>query len=120
MKRELAETWNGLGNEPILFPTVDLIDAACKHGFFSTINFIFPYFKLSFQFILVFFLCMELSFIRRKMEKTRSVKEKWMERCLFPARVGISPLINNMIEVLFPICALIWRVNTYVSRQGKV
>ena len=25
-----------------------------------------------------------------------------------------------MIKVLFPICTLIWRVNTYVSRQGKV
>ena len=30
------------------------------------------------------------------------------------------PLINNMIKVLFPICTLMWRVNNYVSRQGKV
>ena len=29
-------------------------------------------------------------------------------------------LINNMIKVLFPICTLIWRVNNYVSRRGKV
>ena len=43
-----------------------------------------------------------------------------MEGCLFPARVGIFSLIYNMIKVLFPICTLIWRVNNYVSRQGKV
>ena len=30
------------------------------------------------------------------------------------------PLINTMIKVLSPICTLIWRVNNYVSRQGKV
>ena len=28
------------------------------------------------------------------------------------------PLINNLIEVFFPICTMIWRVNNYVSRQG--
>ena len=43
-----------------------------------------------------------------------------MEECLFPARVGIFSLVSNMIKVLFPICTLIWRVNNYVSRQGKV
>ena len=43
-----------------------------------------------------------------------------MEGCLFPARVGIFSLIYKMIKVLFPICTLIWRVNNYVSRQGKV
>ena len=47
-------------------------------------------------------------------------RKKWMERCLFPARVGIFLLIKNMIKVFFPICTLIWRVNNYVSRQGKV
>ena len=43
-----------------------------------------------------------------------------MEECLFPNRVGIFSFVNNMIKVLFPICTLIWRVNNYVSRQGKV
>ena len=43
-----------------------------------------------------------------------------MEECLFPARVGIFSFVINMIKVLFPICTLIWRVNKYVSRQGKV
>ena len=28
--------------------------------------------------------------------------------------------VNKMIKVLVPICTLIWRVNNYVSRQGKV
>ena len=28
--------------------------------------------------------------------------------------------IDNLIEVLFPICTLTWRVDNYVSRQGKV
>ena len=57
---------------------------------------------------------------RRKMEKTRSVKEKWTEACLFPAKVGLFSFPNNMIKVPFPNCALIWRVNNYVSSQGMV
>ena len=28
--------------------------------------------------------------------------------------------MKNMIEVLSPTCKLIWRVNIYYSRQGKV
>ena len=38
----------------------------------------------------------------------------------FPPGSASFPLIYNMIKVLFPICNLIWRVNNYVSRQGKV
>ena len=38
----------------------------------------------------------------------------------FPPELATFPLIYNMIEVLFPICTLIWCVNNYVSRQGKV
>ena len=38
----------------------------------------------------------------------------------FPPESATFPLIYNMIKVLFPICTLIWRVNNYVSRQGKV
>ena len=46
--------------------------------------------------------------------------KKGTEGCLFPAKVGIFPFINFIIKVLFPICTLIWRVNSYVFRQGKV
>ena len=38
----------------------------------------------------------------------------------FPPESASFPLINNMIKVLFPICTLTWRVNNYVSRQGKL
>ena len=38
----------------------------------------------------------------------------------FPPESATFPLIYNMNKVLFPICTLIWRVNNYVSRQGKV
>ena len=44
---------------------------------------------------------------------------KWTERCLFPASVGIFPFIDYIIEVLFPLCTLIWHKKYYVSRQGK-
>ena len=27
--------------------------------------------------------------------------------------------VDNMIKVVFPICTLNWRVNNYVSREGK-
>ena len=61
------------------------------------------------------------TFSCRKMEKTRSVREE-MDGKVFISRQSRHrfPLINNMIKVLFPICTLIWRVNNYVSRQGKV
>ena len=44
-----VETWNGLGNTPSLFQTVDLIDAACNHESFYIINLISPYFRLFFH-----------------------------------------------------------------------
>ena len=42
-----------------------------------------------------------------------------MKKSLFLIRVGIFSFIVNMIKVLFPISTLTWRVNNYVSRQGK-
>ena len=61
------------------------------------------------------------TFFCRRMEKTRSVGEE-MDEKVFISRHSRHPfsLINNMIKVLFPNCTLIWRVNNYVSRQGKV
>ena len=38
----------------------------------------------------------------------------------FPPESASFSLINNMNKVLFPICTLIWSVNNYTSRQGKV
>ena len=38
----------------------------------------------------------------------------------FPPESASFPFVNNMNKVLFPNCTLIWRVNNYVSRQGKV
>ena len=38
----------------------------------------------------------------------------------FPPESASFSWINNLIKVLFRICTLIWRVNNYVSRQGKV
>ena len=45
--------------------------------------------------------------------------KRWINRCLFPDRVGIVAFVLNMIEVLFPVCTLTWRANNYVSRQQK-
>ena len=38
----------------------------------------------------------------------------------FPQDLASFSFVNNMIKVLFSICTLIWLVNIYVSRQGKV
>ena len=59
-------------------------------------------------------------FFRRKMEKTRFVKEKMDGRVFISRQSRHFSFLNNMIKVLFPIFTLIWRVNNYVSRQGKV
>ena len=58
-------------------------------------------------------------FFCRKIEKTRSMQEE-MDGELFISRQNRHfSLIDYMIKVLFPICTLIWRVSTYVSRQGN-
>ena len=60
-------------------------------------------------------------FFCRKMRKTRYKREEKDGRLfLFPAKIGISSFIDNMIKVLFPIFNLIWRVSTYVFRQENV
>ena len=94
----------------------------------------FPSWKMSFIFVYVIVYCvgagtttlMSISdgldpyLLRRKLEKTRPVKEEIDGKCLFTARVGIFSCIKYMIKVLYPICTMIWRVNNYVSCQGKV
>ena len=59
-------------------------------------------------------------FLRRKMEKTRCMKEKMDGEVFFSLQIRHYPFLDSMIKVLFPICTLIWCVNNYVSRQGKV
>ena len=58
-------------------------------------------------------------FLRRNMEKTRSMKEEMDGEVFISSQSRHFCLINNMIKVLFPICTLNWRVNNYVFRQGK-
>ena len=38
----------------------------------------------------------------------------------FSPKSASITLIKNMIKVLFPVCNLIWRVNSYVFHHGKV
>ena len=49
-------------------------------------------------------------------------KDAVREGRVFISRQSRHPfsVINRMIKILFPTCTLIWRVNIYVSRQGKV
>ena len=59
-------------------------------------------------------------FFRRKMERTRSMKEE-LDKDVFIFRQNrYFSFVDNIIKVLFPICTLIWRVNNYVCRQAKV
>ena len=61
------------------------------------------------------------TFFRRKVEKTRSVREEMDGKVFISCQCRhLFSLIYSMIKVLFPICTLIWRVNNFVSRQGKV
>ena len=58
-------------------------------------------------------------FLRRKMEKTRSIKEEMDVEVFISRQSWQFSFIDNMNKVLFPICTLNWRVNNFVSRQGK-
>ena len=52
---------------------------------------------------------------------TDAVREgrKGRKGVYFPPESASFPLINIMVEVLFPICTLIWRVNIYVSAKER-
>ena len=149
MRPELVETWNGLGNTPSLFQTVVLIDAACNHESFYITNLIFTYFGFFFTCIIVFIPCKGIPlifclcfcllcrcgdnhfgvlfrrigpyfFLSKDGKDAAREGRNGRKGVYFPPESASFPLIDNMIKVLFPIRTLIWRVNNYVSRQGKV
>ena len=55
----------------------------------------------------------------QKMEKTRSGKEEMDGKVFIYRWSRHFSFVNDIINVLFPICTSNWRVNIYVSRQGK-
>ena len=55
---------------------------------------------------------------RRNMEKTLRFREKIDGKVFVSRKSGHFFFLFNIIEVLFPICILTWRV-IYVSRQGR-
>ena len=59
-------------------------------------------------------------FSRRKMEKTGPMRVEIDGKVFISHQSCHFSFIANMIEVLFPLCALTWRVKNYVSRQEKV
>ena len=149
MRPEPVETWNGLGNTPSLFQTVVLIAATCNHESFYIINLTSPYFNLFSKCIIVFILGREIFLIfclsfyllcrggdhhfdvhfRRigpyfflsndGKDAVREGRNGW-KGVHFPPESASFPSIISMIKVLFYVCTLIWRVNNFVSRQGKV
>ena len=58
-------------------------------------------------------------FFRRKMEKTRSMREEMDGQVFISRQSQHFSFIDDMIKVLFPIFTLIWRANNCDSRQGK-
>ena len=62
---------------------------------------------------------LEWYFFHGKMEKTRTIKEELDGEVFIYRQSRHFSFIDVMIRVLFPICVLKWRVNTYISRQGK-
>ena len=47
------------------------------------------------------------------------MKEKLDGEVFLSRRRRHFSFVDTMIKVLFPVCALNWRANIYVSRQGK-
>ena len=58
-------------------------------------------------------------FFRRKMEKTRFMKEEKDGEVFISRQSGHFSFLENKLTVLFPICTSNWRVSNYVFRQGK-
>ena len=69
--------------------------------------------------------CMSISdtlvpyIFRRKFEKTRPMSDETDGEVFISRQSCCFLFIDKIIEVLFPICTLTWRVNNYVSSQGK-
>ena len=59
------------------------------------------------------------TFFRPNMEMMRSMREEMKGKVFISCQSRYFPFIIIMIELLFPICALNWRVNYYVSCQEK-
>ena len=59
------------------------------------------------------------SIFRRKMEKTRSMKEEMDGKLFVSGQSRHFSFVNSMIKALFPFCTLTWRANNNVSFQGK-
>ena len=56
----------------------------------------------------------------QKMEKTRPIREEKNGKVFYcPPESATFPFTLNMIEILFPLCTLTWRVISYVSRRGR-
>ena len=53
------------------------------------------------------------------MEKTRSVREEMNGEVFISRQSRRFSFVDNMIKVLFSVRTSNWRVNNYVSRQGK-
>ena len=58
-------------------------------------------------------------FLSKKMEKTQPMREEMGRKVFISHQSRHSFFVSNMIQSLFPICTLNWRVNNYGSRQGK-
>ena len=100
---------------------------------FGAILVIFSYRKTFWFFVYVIIYCvgmgittlmfisdgLDRTFFWRKMEKTRSMKGEMHGEVFFSRQDCHFSFVYNMIKVLFPICTLNWRVDNYVSSQGK-
>ena len=60
-----------------------------------------------------------LYIFRRKLEKTRRMKEEFDGNVFVSRQSQRFLFIVKMVKMLYPVCTLTWRVNNCVSRQGK-
>ena len=149
VRRELVERWYRLGKSLVCSQQWIESMQHVNVNLFSQYKFYFLYCKLFFpkyfsifllwnillsNFVYVTIFCVvprittlmsvsggsDLYLFRRQMEKTRSVREELDGRVFVYRKRRHFSFINIMIKALFPICTFIWRVNIYVSRQGKV
>ena len=64
---------------------------------------------------------LEPSIFCRKMEKALPTREEMDGRVVcFPPESAFLPLMLYFSTVLFSICTLVWRVNSYVSRRERI
>ena len=103
----------------LLFVDAFLVISPYGKLFWSFVDVIIYYVNAGITALMSIFDGLDPYFSVEKMEKTRPMKEEMDGEVFISRQSRHFSFIDSIFKVLFRICTLNWRVNNYVSCQGK-